>query len=154
MSVLKDKQLESKAQFVNTANAIYTETINFLSRVSARYSRLIAEQTATLAGEVLDHAEKANNIFPSDLQRVNLRKAHLIEARASVMALDVRLTHCYLILTQNPEGAFTNSKGEHLEASKAKKKLDNMSQKLGDLIDEEKKLLEGQIDKIGQKIKK
>ena len=48
MSVLKDKQLESKAQFVNTANAIYTETINFLSRVSARYSRLIAEQTATL----------------------------------------------------------------------------------------------------------
>ena len=27
------------------------------------------------------------------------------------MALDVRLTHVYLILNQNPEGAFTTSKG-------------------------------------------
>ena len=39
MSVLKNKRTTSKAEFVNTANEIYTETINFLSRLSARYSR-------------------------------------------------------------------------------------------------------------------
>jgi hypothetical protein len=103
MSVLKSKRTESKAEYVNVANAIYIETINFLTRISARYSRLIAEPVAKLAGEVIDHAEKANSIYPSDDQRRQLRKAHLLEARASLMALDVRLTHCYLIMTQNPQ---------------------------------------------------
>ena len=65
MSVLKSKRTESKAEYVNVANAIYIETINFLTRISARYSRLIAEPVAKLAGEVIDHAEKANSIYPS-----------------------------------------------------------------------------------------
>ena len=90
MSVLKQKRTTSKAEFINTANQIYIETINFLTRLSARYSRLIAEPVAKLAGEVIDHAEKANSIYPSDSQRIELRKAHLLEARASLMALDVR----------------------------------------------------------------
>ena len=111
MSVLKQKRTTSKAEFINTANQIYVETLNFLTRLSARYSRLIAEPVAKLAGEIIDHAEKANSIFPSDNQRIEMRKAHLLEARASLMALDVRLTHVYLILNQNPEGAFTTSKG-------------------------------------------
>ena len=64
MSVLKSKRTESKAEYVNVANAIYIETINFLTRISARYSRLIAEPVAKLAGEVIDHAEKANSIYP------------------------------------------------------------------------------------------
>ena len=92
MSVLKQKRTTSKAEFINTANQIYVETLNFLTRLSARYSRLIAEPVAKLAGEVIDHAEKANSIFPSDPQRIEMRKAHLLEARASLMALDVRLT--------------------------------------------------------------
>ena len=58
MSVLKQKRTTSKAEFINTANQIYIETINFLTRLSARYSRLIAEPVAKLAGEVIDHAEK------------------------------------------------------------------------------------------------
>lgn len=78
MSVLKSKRTESKAEYVNVANAIYIETINFLTRISARYSRLIAEPVAKLAGEVIDHAEKANSIYPSDDQRRQLRKAHLL----------------------------------------------------------------------------
>ena len=114
MSVLKSKRTESKAEYVNVANAIYIETINFLTRISARYSRLIAEPVAKLAGEVIDHAEKANSIYPSDDQRRQLRKAHLLEARASLMALDVRLTHCYLIMTQNPQGCFTTPSGKYL----------------------------------------
>ena len=119
MSVLKSKRTESKAEYVNVANAIYIETINFLTRISARYSRLIAEPVAKLAGEVIDHAEKANSIYPSDDQRRQLRKAHLLEARASLMALDVRLTHCYLIMTQNPQGCFTTPSGKSVDAKKA-----------------------------------
>lgn len=79
VSVLKQKRTVSKAEFVNTANQIYVETLNFLTRLSARYSRLVAEPVAQLAGEIIDHAEKANSIFPSDTQRVELRKTHLLE---------------------------------------------------------------------------
>lgn len=50
MSVLKQKRTTSKAEFINTANQIYVETLNFLTRLSARYSRLIAEPVAKLAG--------------------------------------------------------------------------------------------------------
>lgn len=143
MSVLKAKRTISKAEFINTANQIYVETINFLTRLSARYSRLIAEDIAHLAGEIVDHAEKANSIYPSDDQRKSLRKAHLLEARASLKALDVRLTHCYLIMMQNPEGCFTNSKGVQLKSKDAIEKLDNMAESLGLLIDNEDELLRG-----------
>ena len=150
MSVLKSKRTESKAEYVNVANAIYIETINFLTRISARYSRLIAEPVAKLAGEVIDHAEKANSIYPSDDQRRQLRKAHLLEARASLMALDVRLTHCYLIMTQNPQGCFTTPSGKSVDAKKATERLDKMAQKLGELIDKENDLLQGMIGTVNQ----
>ncbi len=156
MSVLKQKRTTSKAEFINTANQIYVETINFLTRLSARYSRLIAEPIAKLAGEIIDHAEKANSIFPSDQpdqQRVSLRKAHLLEARASLMALDVRLTHVYLILNQNPEGAFTTSKGNAVKSQDAMEKLDKMAQNLGELIDKENELLKGAIKNVGSRLK-
>ena len=151
MSVLKSKRTESKAEYVNVANAIYIETINFLTRISARYSRLIAEPVAKLAGEVIDHAEKANSIYPSDDQRRQLRKAHLLEARASLMALDVRLTHCYLIMTQNPQGCFTTPSGKSVDAKKATERLDKMAQKLGELIDKENDLLQGMIGTVNRK---
>ena len=151
MSVLKQKRTTSKAEFINTANQIYVETINFLTRLSARYSRLIAEPVAKLACEIIAQAEKANSIFPSDSQRRQLRKAHLLEARASLMALDVQLTHCYLIMSQNPQGCFTTSTGKSVDASKAMEKLDKMAQKLGDLIDKEDDLLKGMLEKLNPK---
>ena len=151
MSVLKQKRTTSKAEFINTANQIYVETLNFLTRLSARYSRLLAEPVAKLAGEIIDHAEKANSIFPSDPQRISIRKAHLLEARASLMALDVRLTLCYDVMSQNPEGAFTTSKGKSVSASDATAKLDKMAQSLGDLIDRENELLKGAVKSLGQR---
>lgn len=151
MSVLKAKRTTSKAEFVNKANTIYTETLGFLTRLSARYSRLLAEPTAKLAGEVIDHAEKANSIFPKGEVNIRLRREHLLEARASLMALDVRLTHCYIILSQNPQGAFTtDSKGKNLPPAEASEKLDRMAQSLGELIDEENELLRGQIKLMGK----
>ena len=154
MSVLAQKRTVSKAEFVNTANQIYIETLNFLTRLSARYSRLLAEPVAKLAGEVIDHAEKANSIFPSDAQRVELRKAHLLEARASLMALDVRLTHCYLIMNENPEGCFTTAKGKSVGSKDAMEKLDKMAQSLGELIDKENELLKGAVKDAGQRLRR
>lgn len=151
MSVLKSKRTTSKAEFVNTAHQIFVETLGFLTRLSARYSRLLAEPTAKLAGEVIDHAEKADSIFPSDPQRVELRKAHLLEARASLMALDVRLTHCYTLMSQNPQGCFTDGKGKSLPPSEAVEKLDRMAQSLGEKIDQENELLKGQIKGLAKK---
>lgn len=151
MSVLKSKRTTSKAEFVNTAHQIFVETLGFLTRLSARYSQLLAEPTAKLAGEVIDHAEKANSIFPSDPQRVELRKAHLLEARASLMALDVRLTHCYTLMSQNPQGCFTDGKGKSLPPSEAMEKLDRMAQSLGEKIDQENELLKGQIKGLAKK---
>ena len=108
MSVLKQKRTTSKAEFINTANLIYVETLNFLTR---------------------------------------------LEARASLMALDVRLTHVYLILNQNPEGAFTTSKGNPVKSQDAMEKLDKMAQNLGELIDKENELLKGAIKNVTAKQK-
>lgn len=156
MSVLLSKRTVSGADFVNVANQIYVETLAFLTRLSARYSRLVAEPTAQLAGEVKDHAEKANSIFPAGAQlelRVKLRTEHLLEARASLMALDSRLTDCYLVMMQNPEGCFTTSKGKTVGPKEAVEKLDAMAQSLGEKIDQENDLLKGQIESMGKKLK-
>ncbi len=141
MSVLKAHRSESKAEFVNTANRIYVQTINFLSRLSSRYSRLVADSVADLASEVLDNAEKANSIYPSDEARKELRKRHLLESRAALMALDVHLAHCYDLMMLNPSGCFTSSAGKNVSSSDAKKKLDRMAQELGELIDAENGML-------------
>lgn len=141
MSVLKAHRSESKAEFVNTANKIYVETINFLSRLSARFSRLMANDVSHLASEVLVNAEKANSIFPSDHTRKELRKQHLLESRAALMDLDVELSHCYDIMMLNPEGCFTTSNGNPVKPARAKEILENMAQSLGELIDSENGLL-------------
>ena len=141
MSVLKVHRSESKAEFINVANKIYIQTISVLSRLSSRYSRLMATDISRLASEVVDHAEKANSIFPSDDVRKDLRKTHLLEAKASLMALDIHLSHCYEIMMMNPEGCFTKTSGGSVTGSDAKKKLDRMAQDLGEAIDLENSLL-------------
>lgn len=49
MSILFNKRTQSKAEFVNKSNEIYVETIRFLTRLSSRYLRLLAEPVAKLA---------------------------------------------------------------------------------------------------------
>lgn len=141
MSVLQAHRSESKAEFINTANKIYVHTINFLSRLSSRYSRLVAAPVSGLAAEVIDNAEKANSIYPSDETRKELRKRYLLQSRAALMALDVHLAHCYELMMLNPAGCFSKSNGDHVSSSDAKKKLEHMSQELGELIDDENAML-------------
>lgn len=154
MSVLKMKRVVSRAEFVNKASEIYDETIAFLTRISARWSRLVAEPIAALAGEVEDCVVKANSIFPSDDQRIDLRLENLHRARAALMALDMRLSKCYRQMIKNPEGCFTTAKGKSVSASDAEEKLDRMAQNLGELIDAENELLKGQIKSVSAKRKK
>ena len=141
MSVLKEKRTVSKAEFVNVANQIYVETVGFLTRLSARYSRLIAADLAHLAGKVMDEAEMGNKIYPSDEQRKAQRKGHLLEALAALSALDVRLTHCYEIMALNPQGCFTSANGKTLPPKEAADKLDRAAQSLGEKIVREETLL-------------
>lgn len=105
---------------MNTANQIYVYAIQFLSHLSSRYSRLLASPVAALASEVIDRTEKANSIYPSDNLRKELRKTHLLEARAALMALDVHLAHCYEIMMSNPAGCFSSGSGAAVPASNAK----------------------------------
>lgn len=154
MSVLKMKRMVSRAEFVNKASEIYDETLAFLTRLSARWSRLVAEPIAALAGEVEDFAVKANSVFPSDEHRIEIRLDNLHRARASLMALDMRLSKCYRQMIKNPEGCFTTSKGRSVNASEAEEKLERMAQRLGELIDDENELLKGQIRSTSAKRKK
>ena len=141
MSVLKNKRRESKALFVNVANDICNETVTFMSKLSARYSRLIASNVMKLASEVADNCEKGNSIFPSDTVRKELREKHFLEARASLMALDVCLSRVYSILMLNPQGSFTTSAGNTVKSDEAVKKLDRMAQSLGEKIDDLNRML-------------
>ena len=147
LSVLKNKRIESPAQFVNTANDIYDETLAYVLRLSNRYSRLLASDIIKLATEVADECEKANTIFPEGDKNKELRQVHLIEARASLSALDIHLTRVYGILMKNPEGCFTTASGRTIETSEAKKRLDNMSQSLGEKIDSLNRMLNAVIKK-------
>ncbi len=69
------------------------------------------------------------------------------------MALDVRLTHCYMIMMENPEGCFTTSKGKSVSSKDAMEKLDKMAQSLGELIDRENELLKGAVNALAKKQK-
>lgn len=140
MSVLKSKRTESKAQFVTTANNIFGETMRFATRLSNRYS-FLRDNVMALAGEVVDHAEKANKVFPSDDVRKQRREAHLLEALSSLSALDVKLAWVYSVLTKNPQGCFEKTNGDSLPPDRARERLNKMSESLGCLIDEENALL-------------
>lgn len=135
MSVLKNRRLQSKADYVNLANELCDATIEILVRLSPRYGRVLTEAVAALAHKVVDEAEIANSIYPSDEHRKQLRKTHLLEARGAIRALDVELTRCYSILLRNPEGAFTTTNGKKVPPAEAERKLENMADNLGTLID-------------------
>ena len=144
MSVIKSRRHESKAEYVNVADDIYVETLNFLTRLSNRYQRLLAHDAMKLSSEVLDHAEKANNMRIVDDITFKARERHLIECRSSVMALDVHMTHIWRVLMLNPEGAFTDTKGRMKSPSEAIEKLDKFADSLGNKID----ILKNMVGKV------
>lgn len=147
MSVLLSKRSESKAQYVTMAYEIYDETIKFLTRLSSRYSRLVAPQTANLAGDLIDNCEQANSIYPAGRHfdmKMEERTRYLITAKARLRALDVRLLACYRQLMKNPKGAF--DKSEKVDAAGAIARIEHMADTLGNLIAKEEGIIQGIID--------
>lgn len=153
--VLKSKRYESKCQFVATAYELYTQTVAFLTRLSARYSRILVPDTMRTASVLMEEASKANAIYISDsdktVDRREQRLYHLREAYATLSALELHLIQCYDIMMKNPKGCMEKlsgkAKGEFVEEDDAKEKLGKMTQTLGDLINKEDALLEGVIKK-------
>ncbi len=90
-----------------------------------------------LAFEVFDNCEKANSIYPSDEVRKDLRERHLLEARASLLALDAHMSDVYSLMRLNPQGAFTSSNGKPIPGDVAMRRLDKMAEGLGERIDKE-----------------
>lgn len=118
-------------EFVLLSKKLYVEVIDLLSCMSARYGRLIAVPTAELAGEVQDYAVKANDVFPSDGQKLALRREYLLRCHAAAKALGERMDKVHEVLRSNPEGAFRNGKGITLNAEAALKKLHRMETDVG-----------------------
>ena len=154
MSVLKNKRKDSCAQYLNDGYKIYVQTIEFVSRLSSRYSRIMASDITRVAFDVMRNVESANSIYPSSEQRVAMREKYLLKAKASLQTLDVALSVCYDVLMKNPAGAFTTSTGKGVDSTDAKRKLDNMAQDLGELIDGEAKMITKVIKSDKERLKK
>ena len=78
----------------------------------------MAEPIANLAGEVEDFSVKANSIFPSDDQRIQLRLENLHRARSALMALDMRLSKCYGQMIKAPlQGQIKSTSAKRQKAS-------------------------------------
>ena len=135
MSVLKRRRLESKANYLNYANEICDATVELLARLSPRYGRILTTDTSHLAHVIVDEVEIANSIYPSDAQRRDQRKYHLLEARGALRALDVELGRCYRVLLKNPQGAFQKANGKSVPAADAERILENLADNVGTLID-------------------
>lgn len=142
MSVLQSKRSVASTEFVNTAREIYLETLTFLTKLSSKYSRLVATQIAELAGEAMDFCIKANETFPSGETNKELRKEYLLRARSSFSALENRLGICYELMNRNPQGCFE----KNISSSEAKDKISKMAEKVGNLLDTEYKLIKGVLE--------
>lgn len=147
MSVLVANRRVSKAEYVNTAIALYKQTIHFLSRMSARYARLMAADVAHLASQIVTHSEAANSIYVNDEVKRQLREKHLVEAKAALRALDVQVKLCYELMLDNPQGCYTNGKGDTLAPKEAEQRLNKTAEQLAALINKENDLLTGIISK-------
>jgi len=141
MSVLKPKRNESTIEYVKLANDLFSWTVNFASRLSARYSRLLSDRTISLASDVLECCIKAHNAYPSCYEYAKMREFYFIKALGSLEALDVMFAHIYEILRLNPQGAFSKSNGKSIPENEAVEKLDKMCVTIGEIFNKEKAVL-------------
>lgn len=147
MSQLKSKRrTQSKAAYVNVAYDIHTAATELAVRLSPRYGRVYTTEIAALSHKLSDECEITQKIYPSNPQRVKEREFHLCEARGALSALDSKLTEIYVILLNNPQGAFTTGNGKKVPAGDAERILENLAENVGTLIDIEDAALSGVLD--------
>lgn len=150
MSVLKSRRHESKAQYIANARLIFIETIAYMTKLSARYGRLLDKIVVENAGELVRNVEIANSIYPSNVERTQLREKYLLIARGYVAALDSMLGNVYELLMNNPQGCFSKL---NMSPNEAKIKIARMSQSLGEKLDAEYSMITGLIKSDKQRCK-
>lgn len=96
----------------------------------------------------------ANAIYPNSDMAFEKRKSHLTEAKAALSSLDIMCGHIYSTLVLNPQGAFRTSSDKLVDGEAALKRLDDLCQTLGEMIDAEDKLLSGIIRNDRERQKK
>lgn len=153
MSVLVRNRNQSKIQYTATANFIFDYTLQFMSRLSARYGRLLNGIVMKAAAEMLHDVEMANGIYPNTEEALARRKQLLIEANAALGYLDVLLGKCYDVMMKNPQGCFMTPSKKAVPAERAVKRLDSLAQHLGEAIDAEHKLIRGVLRSDAAKFK-
>lgn len=141
MSRLAKNRSVSRAEYVKVAGEIFHGTVDFCTKLSARYQRLLAADTIHLAREVRVNCIKAQETYPRDEVKRQLRERYLLQARASLHALDDALNDIYELLSRNPEGAFQSAGGKFVTGKKAAEKLDSMAQRTGEAISREYELI-------------
>lgn len=154
MSVLKSKRTKSSIQYLKTADDIFSYTANFCSRLSPRYTRIFTDATIKMASILVTECGMANAIYPNSEMAFEKRKSHLVEAKAALSSLDIMCGHIYSTLMLNPQGAFRTSSDKLVDGETAIKRLDDLCQTLGEMIDTEDKLLSGIIRNDRERQKK
>lgn len=154
MSVLKSKRNNSKTQFVSTAREIFIEVEKFRTKLSERYSRTYGNDIYRYARNVMLLCESASSIWVKDELTYNIRRTYLLRAIAGLRSLDVMMYFVYEVINENPQGCFRTSNSKKLISSaEAVRRIDNMSIKLGTLIDLEIGLLKSVLEYTDNRIK-
>lgn len=125
------------------ADELFSWSITFVSRLSARYSRLLANRIMDASSELLEYCIKAQEVYPGNYNYAKMREFYLTKAYGALCILDVMLRHTYDVLMLNPQGAFSKTNGNSVPETEALEKLDKMCANIGNLINKEKGLLIG-----------
>lgn len=155
MSVLANHRTTSKAQFITDAISLQVNVLEFLSKLSNRYGRLLAPHIVELTQRIVSNLESANKVFPDSPDKLRFRNLRFSSALGHLSALDVQLTICYDVLMQNPQGAFRDGSNRSVPASVAIERLDNLCVTVGTLMDSLETEIKGVIvaDKAGKSVK-
>ena len=87
MSVVKGERGESNLSFLYKARELHKYTIQKCVGFPKRYTFYVGQPLADLATEVHLETKKANGIYPKNKKEAQLRRNHLLEARASLQAI-------------------------------------------------------------------
>ncbi|MDD3337826.1 MAG: hypothetical protein PHS82_03105 [Lachnospiraceae bacterium] len=147
MSVLKNKRSVSSMQYVANAYHIESMVFDFVKRLSAQNQRILQGPSCKLASLQADAVYIANEIYPTNAVEYQIRRALLALSKATLHALDKRMSDVYGILIQNPQGAFCRKNGKPVSPKDAEAILNRMAEELGCMIDAQDKLIKGVRDK-------
>lgn len=87
MSVAKSERGTSKLEYLYQARLLEKHTIQKCTGFPKRYTFYVSQPLANLATEVYTEALKANSIYPTTKAEARQRRAHLLEAKASLSAM-------------------------------------------------------------------